>query len=123
MSRPVGMVGPVPVPMPDVGTVLALDLRGAQALLAEEAPGWTCVIARFAHVDATLLGRVSPDLVMFPLFGPGFDALQVVERLGRLGYRGRLCCVTGPLPAPEVVRAELERANGGRRLSLITRPT
>jgi hypothetical protein len=108
--------------MPRAGTVLALDLRDAQAVLAADAPGWTCVMARFAHLDGTLLGRVAPDLVMFPLFGLGFDALQVVERLGQLGYRGRLCCVTVPLPAPDVVRAELERANGGRQLSLITRP-
>jgi hypothetical protein len=112
----------VAVAMPAAGTVLALDLRNAPALVAAEAPGWSVVLARFAILDAALVDRVAPDLVMFPLFGAGYDALQVVERLGQIGYRGRLCCVTDPLPAPEVVRQELEQANGGRQLALITRP-
>ncbi|MFN3642252.1 MAG: hypothetical protein ACK4TB_04925 [Gemmobacter sp.] len=118
---PIG--GKVMAGMPPTGTALAVDLRNAPALVAAEAPGWSVVVTRFALVDARLIARVMPDLVLFPLFGEGFDALQVVERLVTIGYRGRLCCITQPLPAPEVVLRELEAANGGRSLRMVLRPS
>lgn len=106
---------------PSAGTALAIDLRDAPRLVQREAPGWSVVVTRFSLMRGPVLLRVAPDLVMFPLFGDGYDALQVVERLGELGYRGRLCCVTEPLPAPEVVLGELRAANGGRGLRLVER--
>jgi hypothetical protein len=113
--------GPVNVRLLVRGTVLALDAADAAVRLPDLAPGWSVVVARFALLDDALLRRVAPDVVAFPLFGPGYDALQVVERLGQLGYRGRMCCITDPLPAPEMVRCELEAAGGGGHLVMVER--
>lgn len=103
------------------GTILALDAADIAARLPDLSPGWSVVVARFVQLGAPLLHRVAPDVVAFPLFGPGYDALQVVERPGQLGYRGRMCCLTDPLPAPEMVRRELEAASGGGPLVLVER--
>jgi len=107
--------------MPSDGTVLVIEVRGAQTVVETYAPGWSVVLTRFGAITAGLLAQVRPDCVMFPLFGAGFDALTVVERLGSLGYAGRLCVVTAPLPAPEMVLRELVAANNGRGIKMVER--
>ena len=109
------------IAFPAVGTILALDAADLAHRLPGLSVGWTVVAGRFVHLGAPLLRSVAPDVVAFPLFGPGYDALQVVERLGRLGYRGRMCCLTDPLPAPDMVRRELEAASGGGPLWMVER--
>jgi hypothetical protein len=104
------------------GTILALDTADIARRLPGMTRAWVVIAGHFAHLGAPLLRSVSPDVVAFPLFGPGYDALQVVERLGQLGYRGRMCCLTGPLPAPDMVRRELEAVSRGAPLWMVERP-
>jgi hypothetical protein len=111
----------VSVPLPATGTILVLDTSDVPRRLPGLPQGWSVIVGRFALLGEPLLHRVAPDVVAFPLFGPGYDALQVVERLGQLGYRGRMCCLTDPLPAPDMVRRELEAAGGGGRLWMVER--
>jgi hypothetical protein len=47
------------------------------------------------------------DLVVGPLFGPQFDALELIETLGKAGYRKVLRIVAPKLPNRQIVLREL----------------
>jgi hypothetical protein len=61
----------------------------------------------YAEVTAALLAATLPDVVLSPLFGEGFDAIDLARRLVALDYRGRYRVVADGLPEPGVVRAEV----------------
>ena len=50
------------------------------------------------------------DLVIAPLIGPGFDAIELIQLLGDAGFRGRLQVKAGYLPDRLMVQAELRTA-------------
>lgn len=62
----------------DPSQSLPRALRGVQ--------GASITIARLAKIDAGMLGRVCPDVVLSPLFSPGHDILDLARLLDRLGY-------------------------------------
>ena len=106
----------------DRKTVLVLELRGALDLIHRHAAGWGVVLSRVSAVDQPLLDAITPGCILFPLFGPRFDATQVIERLQPLRFSAKLCVVTAPLPAPRLVEAELRGQCRGCRLDLIVVP-
>jgi hypothetical protein len=62
---------------------------------------------KYRELDAEAFGRILPDLVIIPLFGKGVDAIETLERLETLGYRG-VVIVRGPqLPNRAIVEREL----------------
>ncbi len=61
----------------------------------------------FDHLDAPLLDRMRPDLVLAPLLGDGFDILDVAQALTGLRYAGKLMAISPRLPNPRGVLAEL----------------
>lgn len=63
--------------------------------------------ADLADLSARLLDRLRPDIVISPLFGPGFDAIDVALALERLGFSGQFRAVTPDLPQPSLVRREI----------------
>jgi hypothetical protein len=77
----------------------------------------------FADLNALLLDRLRPDVVVCPLFGAGFDAEMVIERLDGLGFRGRLRVLCPPLPAPQLVQTELAALATGIAVTLDVRPS
>ena len=91
----------------------------AQRLLHQ---GSVVVNARFDALTAGLLAEVRPDCVLAPLFGIDCDVMDVAARLTRLGYRGLLLGVTGPLPNPRVIKAEVRGANPDLTFDLIEVP-
>jgi hypothetical protein len=70
-------------------------------------------LARYRNIDRALLNRIMPDVIVAPLFGATFDVLDLLERLERLGFTGRLVAVTPPIPNAGVVLAEV-RAHAKR---------
>ncbi len=69
--------------------------------------GAQIVTRQYRQIDAKLLGSLLPELVILPLFGAGFDAIEALQHLERLGYRG-LAIVRGPdLPNRAIVEREL----------------
>ena len=50
------------------------------------------------------------DLVIAPLIGTGFDAIEMIQLLGKAGFRGRLLVRSGPLPDIDLVVGELREA-------------
>ena len=73
----------------------------------------------FARLDAASLAELQPDLVIFPLFGAGQDAIAVIERLQALGYPGRMVVICPRLPNPKLVETELRQLALGARLMLV----
>lgn len=90
---------------------LAVGDRGAlPRRLLDPASGAQVVVAAFDDLDAALLARHRPALVITRAVSRGFDALDLAHRLTALRYRGRLVALAEALPCPEVVRAEIARA-------------
>jgi hypothetical protein len=52
----------------------------------------------------------SLDLVIAPLIGTGFDAIEMILLLGKAGFRGRLLVRSGLLPDIHLVIGELREA-------------
>lgn len=86
---------------------LAVEVGPAMLARLTGQAGPALVLTRYVTLDASLLARVMPDLVIAPLFGPGFDILDLAQRLMVLGYRGPLRALTRPLPDPGAVIGEV----------------
>lgn len=85
--------------------VLRVDPGAETALL----PGMTA--ATFQHPDmlsADLMKDILPDLVVAPLIGPSWDALDVALSLSGAGYDGMLLIVSPPLPRQAAVLREMQ---------------
>lgn len=66
--------------------------------------------ATFEALDAALLASARPDMILSPLVGDGFDALEVARRLVELGFRGKYRALAGDVPNPDAVREEVREA-------------
>ncbi len=112
--------------LPDLGDlgglslqVLALSCDSGLAVLGARHPQALLVHCRWAHLSAGLLEQVRPAAVAAPLFGPGFDAVELAARLQALGYRGGLWVLVPVLPDPAMVRREIAAAGAGLTVELL----
>ncbi len=96
--------------------ILAIDMLTGRGT---DLPAGVVATARFADLDASLVARVRPDLVMLPLMSPGHDATAVIERLQAMGFAGRIVVVAVRLPNARMVESELRNLGPGMRLSLL----
>jgi hypothetical protein len=83
----------------DVGTDHAVKIAGLT--------GAVCVETGFADVTAALLGKHQPSAVVCRLFGGDHDALDLAERLAKIGYKGAFLALSPPLPRAAEVRTEI----------------
>lgn len=84
--------------------------------------GASITIARLAMIDAEMLARVCPDVVLAPLFSPGHDILDLARLLDRLGYQGPLRAYSPPLPNTAIVCAEVRQIWGPRDFDILEVP-
>jgi hypothetical protein len=88
---------------PEQGVILVVEGAHPGPVTA----GARLVTLRYAQVDAKVLGALLPDLIILPLFGHGFDAIDALQHFERLGYSG-MAIVRGPvLPNRAIVEREL----------------
>ena len=66
--------------------------------------------AAFGELTEDLLAEVAPDVVLSPLIGEDFDAVEVARLLQRWDFRGRYRAITASLPCLDAVRAEVLEA-------------
>ncbi|WP_435168461.1 hypothetical protein [Falsirhodobacter sp. 1013] len=78
------------------------------------------VMARFRDISPSLIERVHPDLVLCPLFATGFDALDVLHRLGETGLTLRVGVLSAALPNRSMVERELQSHAEGLEVELLT---
>lgn len=76
---------------------------------------------RLDQVAAALRTDPAPDLVLSPLVGAGFDALDLARLLRSLGFAGRYRVVVDALPDPAAVLAELRAEAPGLDVDLVSR--
>ena len=111
---------PQSFPLPrshDAETVMALN---SELFLGPQGPLPMTGVAHLtlARVDADLLQRLQPTLVIMPLFTAAHDATAAIERLVELGYSGRVTILAPKLPNPRLVEREL--ASLGLYVTLIS---
>ncbi len=56
--------------------------------------------------EKTLLD-FAPDIILSPLFGDTFDALDIALRLQELGFKGRYRSVADQIPKGDAIRADI----------------
>lgn len=105
----------------DGAGVLAVGLGPADLDGVMAPPPRTSAFARFAEVTPGLVAQLAPDVVIAPLFGRGFDIVDIAARLAECGFAGRLYALSPPLPRPEAVRAEVAEQAPGMTFGLVVR--
>ncbi|KPP91041.1 MAG: hypothetical protein HLUCCA08_13975 [Rhodobacteraceae bacterium HLUCCA08] len=61
----------------------------------------------FEDLDAELLHRIEPNVILSALANRDFDVLDIALRLAELGYRGPYRALVRALPDPRVVVQEV----------------
>lgn len=72
----------------------------------------------FSSLTSAMLYLLRPDLVVCPLVHADFDAAQLVTRLQRIGYGGRLI-VIADVPDTAMVAAELAELGHGITIRVV----
>lgn len=84
--------------------------------------GANVTIVRLAMIDAALLSRVRPDVVLAPLVCPGHDILDLARLLDKVGYTGPLRAYSPPLPNVALVCSEVKQIWGDRDFDILEIP-
>ena len=82
-------------------------------------PDSTIITVPYAQLTLAVLKDHLPDSIVMPLFGPDFDAVDVLARLAQFGFAGPVC-ITGPkLPNTALIQRELSAAAPGMTVRLL----
>ena len=76
----------------------------------------------FDELTGELLATFKPDVILSPLFGTGFDALEVAQRLIILGYAGPYRAISDNLPRPDYICREIRAHAHGIDFDLVVIP-
>ena len=79
------------------------------------------VHADLGQIDAALIQRFRPELVVSTLIARNWDILDLAEQLTRAGYAGSVLVVTRPLPRAGLVIGEVEALFPGLSLTFAER--
>lgn len=101
------------------GTVLLIEPGPSLPTMQRTGGSDNIAFATLAAVDAALLERIRPAVVLAPLMTPAFDVLDLARLLSALGYRGQLRAVTPGIPDPHLVRREIAAACPGLNFELV----
>lgn len=101
---------------------LVIDSLEAKALVNSLHPRPPIIMTHFADINRALLLETKPDCVVMPLMSPTFDAPQGLALLEAIGFCGKICVVTGPLPNRRMVETELRAMAEGIDFHLIEFP-
>lgn len=85
-------------------------------------PGGRLILASYDDMSRQLLERVRPRLVLSPLLARDFDCIDLAQMLFTLGYTGQYRVITGDLPDPTVVHAEIGLLCPGLDFGILSTP-
>ena len=102
--------------------LLMIEVAPSAMATMKKINNYAFIFTRFATLDASTIARIMPDIVLAPLLGKGFDIMDVAAHLVSLGYSGPLRAVTGQLPNPAAVLAELRANCVGLEIDLLILP-
>ena len=69
--------------------------------------GGSVISADLPDITPLFLSRFRPTLVLTPLLSPGFDCIELAERLVECRYAGCFGILTGRIPRPQIVLDEV----------------
>ena len=75
-----------------------------------------------AGLSADVLRDLVPEMVLSPLIGDDFDAIEVAVILRRLGYKGSYRAITADLPRSVIICAEVKAVAPDIDFDLIVLP-
>ncbi len=101
--------------------VLAVDVRPAIVQVIRNA-GADVIDASYASLTLALLAQWTPDAVVAPLLGTGFDILDLGQRLEKLAFGGQLYALAGPIPDVAAIVRELRDHCPGLVFDVISLP-
>lgn len=101
--------------------VLAVDVRPAIVQAIRNA-GADVIDASYASLTLALLAQWTPDAVVAPLLGTGFDILDLGQRLEKLAFGGQLYALAGPIPDVAAIVRELRDHCPGLVFDVISLP-
>lgn len=90
--------------------ILAVDVPSETVAHLRERSGADIHSVDFAMVDAGLILRMHPDIVLAPLIGNSFDILDLAARLIRIGFGGHLSILSQQIPDMDSVLNEIRDA-------------
>jgi hypothetical protein len=99
-----------------LGLDIALTPREVEQALASEA-----VLLGFDALTAAVLAEIAPDVIALPLMSRHSDALQMLQTLADLGFRGQVRVYAPPLPDRHMVQGELVAVSQALTVSLLER--
>lgn len=71
-------------------------------------PGGRIILASFSDLSQDLLARIRPKLVLSPLLARDFDCIDLAQMLFALGFGGQYRVISGDIPNPRIVTAEIQ---------------
>lgn len=87
--------------------ILMVEPSATLPLALQAVSGASVAIVQLDAVDAELLARTAPDVVLSPLMTSEYDILDLARVLRDCGYQGALRAYCPPLPNTRLVRAEV----------------
>lgn len=102
--------------------ILVVDPTQALPQVLNGITGATISITTLNKIDADLLARIAPDMVLSPLFSADHDILDLARRLDQLGYQGALRAYSPPLPNARLVQGEVRQIWGKRDFDIFEMP-
>lgn len=80
------------------------------------------VFVDFEDVTLYALESIRPQVVLSPLLGRNFDAIEIARRLQAMGYKGRYRVITDGVPDPMVVDNDVRAVAPTLDFSVMTFP-
>ncbi len=85
-------------------------------------PGGRVILASFHDLSRELLARIKPRLVVSPLLARDFDCIDLAQILFALGYGGQYRVISGEIPNPRIVLAEIKTLCPGLDFAILQAP-
>ncbi len=82
-----------------------LDRWASEGRLLDRLNGFEFV--NIASLTAQTLNETAPDIILSPLFGDNFDAIDVATQLSELGFTGRYRVIAENVPNAGIIRNEV----------------
>lgn len=67
----------------------------------------------FRSITPELIADIQPEIVFSPLFGSGYDAIDIAHLLADTGFDGQYLALCAPMPDTDMIKTEVGNAVPG----------
>ena len=65
------------------------------------------IFCAYKDLSLEILNKHQPSVILSPLVTSQYDVLELAVKLDQMNFSGRFRAITAPLPAPEIIMAEI----------------